>query len=319
MNAPLDLISQFEQEGYVIIEKAISEHQCIELFQFVISSFGSTQPDYIIAPQQRIHCPLLINPLVKRSIADITKPAYEMMNHFLKGEQLLAELSSITVFPYAQGQNLHQDENNTGKYIISIFVNLAPTHADAGSLWIVPGSHKTFDQKHTIDEAIPVEVPIGTAIFMNSKTWHCGGPNQSPDKIRPVFYFSFGDTQLEGPTYSIRKDVDSLGLTLLDFKQNSNLPSKPYNHNSHPQLWPDTSILNSLSEPDSRNIYVLQSGEFKGNLEIEEPWIRDVLAMVALPDKNYTLGEIQESIGVSEERLFDIFSELESMGLITIE
>lgn len=215
-----DLITQYEKDGYGIVEDIISEDQCIELFQFIISSYGTTEPDYIIAPKHRIHCPLKLNTLTRSSITDVLKPAYKMLDDFLQGEQALVELSSITVFPHAEGQNLHPDERNVGKYITSVFVNLAPTHADAGSLWIVPGSHKVQDKEFTLSEAIPIELPMGSAIFMNSKTWHCGGENRSKDKVRPVFYFSFGDTQLSGPTYSIRQDVRALNLTLDAFKEN---------------------------------------------------------------------------------------------------
>jgi hypothetical protein len=206
-----------EDDGFMVVERAITERTCAKLLKYMVASFHKKQTDYIIKPKYRVHCPLELTKLVEKTLVTVVSKRYGELDRFLNGSQDLVELSSITVFPYAKEQGIHPDEQNAGKRLISVFVNLAPTSFESGALRIIPGTHKDLDTDFSDHAAQPLELPIGSAVFMDSKTWHGGCANQTLDRIRPVFYFSFGEPRMDSPTYSILSGVEKLGKTLANF------------------------------------------------------------------------------------------------------
>lgn len=303
------LITKFEQDGYVVVEEILHPERCAELLKFIISSFGTTSQDFIIASDYRLHTPLELNPLTMDSMQQIVKPAHLLLSHFLTEKQCLAELSSITVFPNAAAQNLHPDERNVGKYLVSIFVNLAPTSSESGALLIVPGSHHTPGKDYPPEAAIPVEVPAGSAVFMNSKTTHAGGGNCSVDRIRPVFYFSLGDPDLKGPTYSIREDVKAMDITLNDLSPEV-AEDFSCNLDTIPRLNPNVDLL--TSELKNNEVFLIRNNELMGSLDItpEIVWTLDVIKKIADDDTAYSIAELSEQMGSPPEALLQVCRQL---------
>jgi hypothetical protein len=68
-----------------------------------------------------------------------------------------------------------------------------------------PGSHR-FPFTNGGSE-VPLELPQGSAVYMSSKLLHLGGANVTTNVVRPVFYASFGDIDIDGPVYSLRKEL----------------------------------------------------------------------------------------------------------------
>ena len=137
----MDYYQQLDEKGFFVIEKALSPELCSELLGYVIASFSKTRPDFVLEPSFRIHTPLELTSLTSKVITQVVQKGYSGVDRFLSGSQRLVECSSITVFPHAKAQKIHPDEQNPGKNLISVFVNLAPTTQTSGALRIIPGSH----------------------------------------------------------------------------------------------------------------------------------------------------------------------------------
>jgi hypothetical protein len=253
-NQPSDqYYDEFEQNGYNVSERAITTDMCAELLRQILHCAQGHQSDYILQSDYRIHAPLPLSWQSRQAMTAIIEPYAEMLHRFFSDpastqESDLVELSSITVFPHAEAQTIHPDEQNEHARVVSIFVNLSPTKAESGALQIIPGSHKDLDIKRSAEEASAVILPEGSAVFMNSKTWHGGGGNETLESIRPVFYFSFGAPNLRGPTYSIRDSVKGMGLTLADFIPRDGLRYTGWAAESQPMLPRNLQVYESLQQ-----------------------------------------------------------------------
>lgn len=311
------LIQTFDQQGYVVFESCLDQGTCAGLLQYILSSVGQAKQDKIIAPNFRLHTPLQYNELSQQAMNQALQSDYaNLLQQFLGGEQALTELSSILVFPGAEGQNLHPDERNVGKQLISVFINLAPTRTNAGALWIVPGSHKDVNKQRSDEEAIPLELPIGSAVFMNSKTWHCGGPNRTQDRIRPVFYFSFGTRGLEGPTYSILEEVENLGIRLSDVIDVTLTPptASAKNTGKIPVLVDGIDIMRPL-KTDQHTLLVYRNHELITDLKVHEAWVLPAISLIA-DTKSYSIDAIQQQTDTTYEQIINLCQKLEQMKIL---
>lgn len=99
--------------------------------------------------------------------------------------------------------------------MLTVFVALRKIEQAMGPLEIWPETHKlkeedgvTADRLLKASRRVGMCVDKGTAVLMNSKTWHRGAGNYSR-AIRPVFYFSFlGAGEIpDGPTWTIASEL----------------------------------------------------------------------------------------------------------------
>lgn len=309
---------KLEDDGFFVIERAISETFSAELLGFVIDSFSDTNPDFILESSFRVHSPLELTPLVERAVNEIVTPAYSALDPFLQGSKRLVELSSITVFPHANAQNIHFDEQNAGKYLISIFVNLAPTSRESGALSIIPGSHKAPDHDFSEDPYDVVELPIGSAVFMNSKTWHGGGSNQTLDRIRPVFYMSFGEPGMDGPTYSIRDDVFGLGKQLSDFN-GSTIAVSDWGAEARPRVPENKLIVAPLNIEQDPGYLLLKNGVVEKRFDVSDDShaAQQLFTMVMQQPGHRTLGEIHKELELDMGWLQSFFQYYGNEGWFT--
>ena len=195
----------FHRDGFVVCRELFTAEECGELLSEVVAGWGSYPSSYLHAARFRRHQPLEMSSVVRSAVCRLAHEGESVLGAFLGPSTALAELSSITVFPGAEAQVIHHDEFVEGKRLISIFVNLAPTTKEAGALIVCPGSHAP-PLPNERGEPVSVELPAGSAVFMNGKLRHGGGANTAADRFRPVFYASFGDLDIAGPVYSIRDD-----------------------------------------------------------------------------------------------------------------
>lgn len=305
----MNYAERLKEDGFFVIEGLFSDQECGELLAYVIDSFNETEPDFIMQSNYRVHSPLQLTPMVDKAVSRIATPAFDAVSDFLRGPQRLVELSSITVFPRAASQILHRDESNEGSFLMSVFVNLAPTAAESGALRIVPGSHKTMavDYGHVTPNA--VEVPIGSAVFMDSKTWHAGGGNETLDRIRPVFYASFGDPALEGPTYSIRPDVLALEKTLSDFHRPMTGAAAVWSTESKPALAPNSAIFQSMNFENEPSFLLTVNGEVTHRITLppEAHALRDVIMKVVAEPGQHSIAEIAQSVNLESGLMVHFF------------
>lgn len=304
----------FDRDGYAVVERAIPESMCADLLQLILSSCQRTESDFILQPNFRLHCPMPMNALTRRAITVALEPAYKAMDQFLAGPQDLVELSSITVFPHAAAQELHADEQNPGTALVSVFINLAPTREETGALRIVPGSHKDLDRRFTVEEAQVVELPQGSAVFMNSKTWHGGGPNTTWECIRPVFYFSLGQPNLDGPTYSISDDVAEEEFQLSDFQTPDDQRQTEWRLDSRPRLRDGVEILSPLSQ--ANRLLLSEDNQLAAAIHVpdEQPWIADMVRNIAEMPAGNSVLDFTHQFDVDESELLSLFNDLGRSG-----
>ncbi|MEM9924897.1 MAG: TIGR02466 family protein [Cyanobacteria bacterium P01_D01_bin.50] len=221
---------RFETDGFLVKEKVIAPDACQAVFEQIIRSWKHSKLDYIHSPKMRIHAPLELSETATRVMKKILKEYLPVLNAFLPEDKMryLAEFSSICVFPGAKAQQLHPDQNNQERKLITIFVNLFEIGEQCGPLLLIPHSHKgsstqveeNGNQGNT--KALQKMIlPSGSSILMDSRLVHAGSENTTANSIRPVFYFSFGEIDIQGPTYSILPEYRQK-YTLDDFIDNDN-------------------------------------------------------------------------------------------------
>ena len=99
------------------------------------------------------------------------------------------------------------------KRLVTIFINLLDVDEKSGPLLVISGSQNyTWEDYSSSPRHLALEdfrvmtLPRGSSVLMDSRVLHSGTANTSLDCMRPVFYFSFGEKDINGPTYSIRKE-----------------------------------------------------------------------------------------------------------------
>ncbi|MGD1909802.1 MAG: TIGR02466 family protein [Rivularia sp. (in: cyanobacteria)] len=203
---------RFDTDGFLAKEKVISPDVCQTVFEQILQSWKHPKLDYIHSPKMRIHAPLELSETTTWVMKQILKEYLPVLNAFLPEEKMryLAEFSSICVFPGAKPQKLHPDQNNQDRKLITIFVNLFDVGEQCGSLLVLPHSHKGRNtqveengSQGTSHASQKMILPSGSSVLMDSRLVHGGSGNTTSNSIRPVFYFSFGEIDINGPTYSI--------------------------------------------------------------------------------------------------------------------
>ena len=133
----------------------------------------------------------------------------------------LVELSSIVSEDGANSQPAHCDTDQVGdesQRLLTAFVALHDIDADAGPTLVWPGTHTAYFHTRLSCQgpallrghrAYRLSLGQGGAALMDSRTWHCGGPNRS-GRRRCLLVASFGSagTALPtGSTYSLRSHL----------------------------------------------------------------------------------------------------------------
>ena len=180
----------FFDDGYAVEENILTKEECQDLFKQILYDWQTVDSfSQIHASDFRIHSPVQLTDLTKSIIQKVVDRYKNLLSEFFDDEDpWLVELSSICVFPNAKSQHLHRDQSDTKGKLITFFINLLDVKDNTGPLLI--GDNLMC-------------LPQGSCVVMNSLTEHAGSSNTSHSNIRPVFYFSIGDPDLDGPTYSI--------------------------------------------------------------------------------------------------------------------
>lgn len=147
---------------------------------------------------------------------NLVEPALSVLREFaqtlrktlvtkLGEDPTIEELAVLVSFPGAAEQPFHPDSepDPNAATLITAFIPLVDLSLSMGPLEIVPGSKG----KEAIPDDMPsivLDVKAGTAIVMDSTTWHRGRDNVS-QVARPVLYFSMlgTGTPPTGPTWTM--------------------------------------------------------------------------------------------------------------------
>ena len=233
-NSPCSDYERFDTDGYLVKEKVIQPPVCQAVFGQILESWKQKKLDYIHSANMRIHAPLEFSETTTWVMKNILKEYLPVLNNFLPEEKMryLAEFSSICVFPGAKPQKLHPDQNHQDRKLITIFVNLFEVGEQCGPLIVVPHSHKSWNTQveengslSSKKRELKMILPSGSSVLMDSRLVHAGTENTTINSIRPVFYFSFGEIDIKGPTYSILPEYRQK-YTLDDFIDNASLKTR---------------------------------------------------------------------------------------------
>ena len=206
--------SNFFENGYAAHEALFSKVECEKIFDEIKSGWKISNSDYIHSPKHRQHVPLFMTPATVGVMKVVLAKYQDLFDQFLFNDEMkwLVEFSSITVFPGARGQIIHRDVPDSGKRLITVFVNLLDVSLDSGPLLIVSGSQSVSGENYmnsskflTLQDLKPMTLCQGSCVLMDARVFHSGTANTS-QSLRPVFYFTFGEKNLQGPTYSIRSE-----------------------------------------------------------------------------------------------------------------
>ena len=206
--------SNFFEHGYAAHEALFSKLECEKIFDEITSCWKISDSDYIHSPQYRQHVPLLMTPATVGVMQVVLSKYQDVFEQFLFNDEMkwLVEFSSISVSPGARGQIIHRDVADSSKRLITVFVNLLDVNLDSGPLLIVSGSQSISGENYfnssknlTLQDLKPMTLCQGSCVLMDARVFHSGTANTS-QSLRPVFYFTFGERGVQGPTYSIRSE-----------------------------------------------------------------------------------------------------------------
>lgn len=205
----------FFSEGFITEQSMISESDCEAVFNEMKSCWANSKSDYIHCPKFRFHVPMVMTEINIKVMKSVLSSYKSILDKFLAEEhmQWLVEFSSICTFPGAKGQKLHRDMSIQDRRLVTIFINLLDVGEKSGPLLVIAGSQKNISESHkssprflASEDYRVMTLPKGSSVLMDSRVVHSGTANTSHDCMRPVFYFSFGEKDISGPTYSIRSE-----------------------------------------------------------------------------------------------------------------
>lgn len=173
------------KQGFVIIERLLSEEQCEAIKAEGLGLLGYTGRNAFEEHKtQRVY-----NVLAKTEMADelATHPRIlGLLDKLFRPGFLLSQSQIINIQPGENAQGLHFDESfyriprpraplgAATVWAIDAFTS------DNGATVVIPESHHWDDDRiGTREEAIPAAMPQGSVIFFLGTTWHGGGQNQS--------------------------------------------------------------------------------------------------------------------------------------------
>jgi phytanoyl-CoA hydroxylase len=232
--SPIELtneqIQQFQEQGFLILEKLLDLEQVDRLVERFDPLFA-TRFETGIYPDEWHGRPSLSQPTATRQMAgmwrcDRTVASFTLSTEIARlnatlggwsGGRLATDSCWIKP-PGAPAVYFHRNNTQVTSInpstVITCWIALSDTVAEAGTLELVPGSHhwKSADQfrflhapkedyRQPLWEAaseagvatpdiITAEIPPGGCIFLHGDLWHGSGPNITSDKTRRSFAIS---------------------------------------------------------------------------------------------------------------------------------
>ena len=108
----------------------------------------------------------------------------------------LSSAAAIAIGPGETMQELHRDDlvyplahPSERQSVATVIWALNDFSAANGATLVVPGSHRWDDErKPTLAEAVPAEMPRGSAVYILGSTYHAGGANRADDARIGLLY-----------------------------------------------------------------------------------------------------------------------------------
>ena len=221
--ATQEQLQQFDDEGYLIVEDALSLEMVEQLTAAVDRVDAQERAERGLASQAMVakFCSVVADDQFL-DLLDNEK-IFPLLWDIL-GWNIQLYISHMIVYPpepkdaerKLKGAGWHQDggrpveeiERPAPRLSLKVSYWLSDTTIpDAGAMKILPGSHKLVDrpfQQHPTQDpegAVEVQVKPGTAVLFDRRLWHSRGYNYS-DQIRKVLFFGYSYRWLRGLDYN---------------------------------------------------------------------------------------------------------------------
>lgn len=204
-----DVVAVLERDGGVIIERFLERETIAAIKSDLLPRMKnqSTGRDAFSGDKTRRMGALFAH---TRHVADVvTHPQYlPVARHILSKPVLtwtgdtryetapdvrIGVTQAIQIGPGQGAQPLHRDDTvflwrhpTYGREArVQIMLALSDFTAENGGTLVIPGSHKWDDERQPqLSEAIPTEMPAGSALIFLGSTYHAGGRNMTKDELR---------------------------------------------------------------------------------------------------------------------------------------
>jgi ectoine hydroxylase len=215
------LIDQFEHDGYLVIEDALSPDLVGELVEAIERAWRRHSPE---------GTPLNLDGILgedERFLQLVDWPATFPIVYGVLGWNIYLYYTQLRVHPplapdastppyawHQDGRRLVHDLETHPRARLSLKVSYWLTDAsqpESGSMRILPGSHLRPGRPEPDEEGIPLRLPPGTAVIHDRRIWHARGHNRS-DVTRMALFYGYGFRWLRqrDPVRELPVDVDSL-------------------------------------------------------------------------------------------------------------
>jgi ectoine hydroxylase-related dioxygenase (phytanoyl-CoA dioxygenase family) len=213
------LLDQFDRDGFVVLTGALSGAEVAELNEEALRICrGDAGPVRGLMPGEAdesdhavirryacIHHPHKLSPVIRRTLAHprIVEALTTLIGPNVKAMQSML----FTKGEGKAGQAWHQDEYfipTRDRSLTAAWIALDDATTENGCLWALPGSHRpgviypdrehddlrfdcsieAFDFPYSDDDAVPLEVPAGTAILFDGYLLHRSLPNAAQRGLR---------------------------------------------------------------------------------------------------------------------------------------
>ena len=199
--APTDEILQsLARDGCVILEKlacaATMDAVTADLSQDIANT-PTGAGEFVGHKTTRTHT-VLVNSAAAGRLA--LHPTIVALNDAVLGPYCaryqLSSAAAIAIGPGETMQELHRDDlvyplahPSERQSVVTVIWALNDFSAANGATLVVPGSHRWDDErKPTLAEAVPAEMPRGSAVYILGSTYHAGGANRAGDARIGLLY-----------------------------------------------------------------------------------------------------------------------------------
>ena len=199
--APTDeILEVLARDGCVILERladaATMDAVAADLARDIAQTPTGTG-EFVGHKTRRTHTVLVNSQAAGRLALD---PAIETLTQAVLGPYCaryqLSSAAAITIGPGETMQELHRDDlvyplahPREQQSVATVIWALTDFTEANGATLVVPGSHRWDDErKPTLAEAVPAEMPRGSAVYILGSTYHAGGANCADEARSGLLY-----------------------------------------------------------------------------------------------------------------------------------
>ncbi len=251
---------QFDEQGYFMIENALSPEQVAILTQSTDRIYAAKVAEGHNPTTALFYPNFIPDDTLFQDLVDYEKvlpKVWDILgwNIYLYHAHLIVTPPNEQA-PDAKTFGWHQDSGRTNvelegdpraRLSLKVAYFLSDTSEPGrGNFWVVPGSHlwntmdKPTDGVGQPDGAIPVLAKPGTVVFFDRRIWHAGTPNWSTH-TRKVLFYGYGyrwiRTKDDMTVQSLWATSDPIRRQLLGWSSNANGYYSPRDEDVPLRVW----------------------------------------------------------------------------------